>query len=183
MAVKMLRGKMTATWDALPSGVEGVIRADPEATNSIEADVLLVALPEIVQSEQEIPVRGGAGSFDIGGRWSLTGLRLRVLALRRGYMGAMGHHIAATISFPLRNEPHAQAAVPTLDITFVGRCRRRGAIERDLTADEIVGAELELVPLTYTEAESDVTTKLVDYDFDDHIYVNGWDLDTNKAVA
>lgn len=156
--------------------------ANNPAAGVATAAVLLLSLPEIVEGERQIPVRGGAGVQDIGGRKSLSSFRFRLMSMLSGYMGRFGQFESFTMAFPLRDEPNG-ANSRNLSITCIGKIRRRGGIDVDLNTDEVIGLELEVTPWTYSEQVGTITPKTIDYDWDSHFYAGGWNLDTNQAVS
>ena len=183
MAIRqMMRGSVVITRNALPNGYAGVARDNP-AAGAFTAEVMLVASPEISRAELQVPVRGGVARADIGGEWTLSPIRWRILGMLPGLLGSVGHNEYLTFSFPLRDE-QGGANPKTLTMNCLGETRRRAAIERDLsTPGQIVTAEFETKLWTYEERISGISTALIDYVWDDHLYAGGWNLDTNAAVS
>ena len=179
---QMMKGKMTLTRNALPSGFAGGPIANPAAASDITAEVQYISSPELVEAEETIPVRGMAGTQDIGGQKSLSPFRVRAMSIQAGYLGRFAQFFSGSITWPLRDVPESTNH-RNMVWTFTGKIRRRGAIERDGNAGGTVNCELEINPWVYHEQISGITPATVDYDWDDHFHVGGWDLDTDQAVS
>lgn len=181
MSQQMMRGKLTIFRSVLPAGFPGVAVANP-AAGDITDDFAYISTPELTEEEELIPVRGGAGQMDIGGRKGLGVMRLRMMSFLAGYVGSFGQFFSASVTVPLRDEV-AGANRRNVVMTFTGRIGRRASIERDLNAGGVVMLELELKPHVYHEQVSGITPATVDFDITDHFYAGGWDLDRNQAVG